>query len=75
MVCDPEQKARDAIQFMKRPKPRSDNSEKHPYTRHSFWINRENWFWESPIYTDQAREYYHKFVNEQLKIAERKALP
>lgn len=30
----------------------------HPYLKRDFWLNTANHFWESPIYTERAKEYF-----------------
>lgn len=51
---------------------RSDNSERHPYTKPSFWVKPENWFWNNDKHTPRAKEYFNRFVLEQENILNRK---
>lgn len=50
-------------------------SDKSPYLKPQFWANPSNHFWESPIYTESAKEYFRRNlavmlsnVHNQIKV-------
>lgn len=42
----------------------SANAMRHPYSRPEFWLNPDNQFWRSALYTQAYRERMQKFVSE-----------
>jgi hypothetical protein len=43
------------------------NQQKHPYLRTDFWLNPENHFWNSRLYTEKAKRYYESSLRKFLK--------
>lgn len=40
----------------------SSNSDKHPYTRISFWENSANQFWQTDFYSPASKEYFQTWL-------------
>lgn len=49
----------------------SDNSKSHAYLKHDFFLRPENMFWETPHYSQEAKEHYRKLNAERAKRLER----
>ncbi len=43
----------------------SSGDDLHPYMKVQFWMN--NPFWETPFYTEKAKEYFRNSLREMIK--------
>lgn len=55
--------------------PKSSTYQRHPYLKTDFWLLPMNQFWMTPMYSNEAKEYFREFAQRQARNFEYQEKP